>query len=48
MSEMSNRNVSNNGMNEAGMYNEDLLPDRYLVIRSVDPVVIKLQSKKSG
>ena len=48
MSEMSNTNVSNNGMNEAGMYNEGLLPDRYLAVRSVDTVAIKLQSEKSG
>ena len=33
MSKMSNINVSNNDMNEAGLYNEGLLPGRCPVVR---------------
>ena len=37
MSEMSNTNVSNNGMNEAGVYNEGLSPGRCSVVRTHGP-----------
>ena len=33
MSEMSNTNVSNNGVNEAGVYNESLSPGRCHMVR---------------
>ena len=34
---MSNTNVSNNGMNEAGVYNQGLLPGRCPVVRTHGP-----------
>ena len=37
MSEMSNTNVSNNGVNEAEVYNEGLSPGRYPVVRTRGP-----------
>ena len=45
MSEMSNTNVSNNDVNEAGVYTEGLLPSRCPVVRTV---VIKLLYEKGG
>ena len=33
MSEISNTNVSNNGVNEAGVYNESLSPGRQATVR---------------
>ena len=37
MSEMFNTNVSNNNVNEAGMYNEGLSPGRCPVVRTCRP-----------
>ena len=37
MSEMSNTNVSNNGVNEAGVYNESLSPGRCPMVRTRGP-----------
>ena len=37
MSEMSNENVSNNGANETGVYNEGLSPGRCPVVRMCGP-----------
>ena len=34
MSQMSNTNVSKNGLNEAGVYNEGLLPGRCPMVRT--------------
>ena len=47
MSEMSNTKVSNDGVNEARVYNEVLSPGWCPVVRT-GPVVIKLLSEKSG
>ena len=45
MNEISNENVSNNGVNEAGVYNEVLAPDRCSAVRTCFK---KLLSKKGG
>ena len=37
MSEMSNTNVSNNGVNETGVYNESLSPSRCHMVRTHGP-----------
>ena len=48
MSEMSNKNDSNNVVNEVEVYNEGLLPGSCLWLGCADPVVIKELSKLSG
>ena len=48
MSETSITNISNNGLNEAGVYNESLLPAAVPWLGCAGPVVIKLLSEKRG
>ena len=48
MSEMSNTNVSNNSVSEAGVYKEVPLPAGVPWLGRVGPVVIKPLSEKSG
>ena len=45
---MSNTNVSNNSVCEAGVYNEGLPPGSCPVVKTRGPGVIKLLSEKSG
>ena len=45
---MSNTNVSNNSVNETGVYTEGLSPGSCPVVKTRGPGVIKLLSEKSG
>ena len=45
---MFSTDVSNNGVNEAGVYNEGLSSSRFPVVERTGLVVIKVLSKKSG
>ena len=48
MSEMSNRNVSNNGMNEAGVYKEGLSPGRCPVVMTRGPGCHQATARKKS
>ena len=41
MSDMSNTDISNNGVNEAGVYNEALAPSRCRGLGRAGPIIIK-------
>ena len=45
---MSNTNISNNSVNETGVYTEGLSPGSCLVVKTRGSGVIKLLSEKSG